>query len=435
MIKSLREIFSYLFLSIALSLNPFYAVENSEKKGIDTDDKKIEPKVKNTEPVPVADRVLNLTLDSALQLVLDNNLTLRNAKYDVLMTDTDFMTYLQKYSIRLNADGSYLDQQVPVSGMASSFGGDKATQFDVSVSLSKIFSTGTMLSVGVKENLYDQNDKAIFGLKPTEDPAFHKPSLFLSVQQDLLKNAFGIGDQKNIEILKNVTEMKRDAYIFQLSGLIVSSLVDYWQVVIQENALKNSHMGLDATVQIRDIIGRNAAYGLTDTFELNQYQALVAAAKSRLVLNEFQRDQAMRKLLRTINMPSGTKIQGVTELTEKLPEMDLKKSIEVAFQKRTDYKNALRDIEISDLNLSLANNNALPSMTAFFNISTLGQSDILSTAFADSLTTKYPTWRVGLSISYPLFDSAVKTSLRNAEYKVQQSQIKLAQLRKKWKTR
>jgi len=437
MIKSLRQwIVSFALAACAAAMvGPFslYAqqvVENARQEEPGTQGKKNQPVEKTAEPAGESASVLNLTLDSALKMVLDNNLTLRSAKYDVLMTDTDFMTYLQKYSIRLNADGSYLDQSVPVSGMASTFGGDKSTQLDASLSLSKIFSTGTMVSVGIRENLYDQNDKAIFGLKPAEDPAYHKPSLFLSIQQDLLKNMFGVGDRNNLKILKNLTEMKRDAYIFQLSGLIVSSLIDYWQVVIQENALKNSQKGYDATVQIRDIVGRNAAYGLTDSFELNQYQSLVAAAKSRLSLSEFQRDQAMRKLLRTLNMPANTKIQGVTELTEKLPDLDLKQSIETAFKKRVDYKNALRDVEISDLNLALANNNALPSMTAFFNLSTLGQSDVFSTAFGDSLTTKYPTWRVGLSISYPLFDSGIKTSVRNAEYKVEQSQIKLAQLRK-----
>ena len=412
-------------LLLALSgINGFiYSAENTKNN-------KTMPENTTPETGNSSETHLNLTLESAIQLVLNNNLTLKSAKYDVLMSDSDFMTYLQKYSIRLNADGSYLNQQVPLSGMASSFGGDKSLQYDAGISLSKIFSTGTMLSLGIKENLYDQNDKVIKGLKSTEDPAYHKPSLFVSIQQEFLKNAFGMADRKNMEILKNITEIKKDNYIYQLSVLIVSALVDYWQLIIQESALKNHHLGLNATEQIRDIVGRNAAYGLTDSFELNQYQAMVAAAKSRLALGKFHRNQAMRKLLRTINMPADTKIQGVTELTEKLPDLDLQKSIDLAFKKRNDYKNALRDMEISELNQAIANNNSLPSLTGFFTISTMGQSDVLSSAFGDVFSAKYPTWKAGITISYPLWDKGIKTSIRNADYKVQQSRIRLAQLRK-----
>lgn len=373
---------------------------------------------------------VTLTLDKAIQMVLYNNLTLRSAKYDVMMSDTDLRNYLQKYSIRLNADASYFDQKVPISGMMSAFGGDKSYEFDADVGISKLFSTGTMLSAGVKESLYDQNDKAIPGFKPLADPAYNKPSFFISLQQDLLKNAFGFGDQKNLSMLKNLTEMRRDNYIFQLSGLIVSSLIDYWQVIIQENALKNSQKALDATVQVRDIVARNASYGLTESFDLNQYESLVAAAKSRLELSEFQKNQAMRKLLRTINMPADTKIQGITELSEILPEMNLNKSLEVAYEKRTDYKNSVRDIEVSELNLSIAENNALPSVTAFFSLSTASQSNVFSTAFADSFSLNFPTWKTGVSISYPLWDEGVKAAVRNADYRLQQSRIRLDQLKK-----
>ncbi|MDH4200144.1 MAG: TolC family protein [Spirochaetia bacterium] len=410
------------FLTLVMSLSFIGTAFAQSAEGNNVEKKSVEnPKVA---------KAVTLTLDKAIQMVLHNNLTLRSAKFDVLMSDTDFRSYMQKYSIRLGADGSYVDQTVPASGMVSVFGGDKTTQFDAGLSISKLFSTGTMLSAGIKEALYDQNDKAIPGFKATVDPAYNKPSLYVTVQQDLLKNAFGIADQKNMAILKNLTEMKRDNYIYQLSGLIVSALIDYWQVIIQENALKNSKKAMDATAQIRDIVARNAQYGLTETFEVNQYEALVAGAKSREDLTAFQRDQAIRKLLRTINMPEGTKIEGVTELSEDLPPMDLKKSLEAAYEKRTDYKNALRDIEVSELNLSLANHNALPSLTAFFTLSTASQSDVFSTAFSDALSLNYPTWKAGVSMSYPLWDQGIKTAIRNADYRLQQSKIHLEQLKK-----
>jgi outer membrane protein TolC len=374
--------------------------------------------------------LVTLTLDSAINMVIHKNLTLQSAKYDLLMTDTDLQNYLQKYSIRLNAEASYVDQKAPASGLSASFGGNESTQFDTTLSISKLFSTGTMISAGITESLYDQNDLAIPNIKPEEDPAYHKPSLFFSIQQEFLKNAFGYADRKNLEMLKNSAVIRKEALLFQLSGLIVSALVDYWQVIIEENGLKNSKKAFDATVEIRDIIGRNTKFGLADSFELNQYESLVAASKSRLALSQFQRDVAYQKLLRTINLPAETKIQGVTELDNLLPKMDLEAAIETAFKKRTDYQNLLREIEINELNAALANHNALPSLNAFFTLSTMGQSDEFGTATEDTFAFDYPTWKVGFKVSYPLFDTGVKTAIRNAEYKLEQSKIKLEDLRK-----
>lgn len=418
------------YVFVLFAFGALYADPNSPPKQTSATKKENKQANKKENQGPL---VLELSLDKAIQLVLHNNLTLRSAKFDVLMSDTDYRMYLQKYSLRINADGSYMYQKNPVSGMTSAFGGDITTQSSFNISVSKIFSTGTLLSAGISESLFDQNDKAIFGIKAKEDPAYHKPSLFLSVQQELLKNFIGVNDRRNLKALKTMTEMKKEAYIFQLSGLIVSTLIDYWQVIIEEYAVKNAGKAYDSTVQIRDIIARNAAYGLTDSFEVNQYQALVAAAQSRRQLTEFQKDQAMRKLLRSINMPPDTKIKGITELTEKLPAMDLEESIKTAFENRVDYKNALREKEVNELNLAIAQNNALPSITAFLSLTTMGQSDVFSTAFADSLSTKFPTWNAGFRISYPLFDEGLKTAVRNADFRLEQSKIKLEQLTKEIK--
>ncbi|MDH5716695.1 MAG: TolC family protein [Spirochaetia bacterium] len=387
---------------------------------------------KNEETITVAGYKLNLK--EALNLVLKNNLTLRSAKYDVIMSDTAHEVFQKKYTPTVNAETSYQSQKLPVSG-STTFSGDEFYQWQVSASIAKLFSTGTMVSAGIKEVLADSNDPE-FGMPGTgfykpADPALHKPSLFITVQQELLKNSFGYSDQKMAEILYNRSKIQREALINQLSALVVSALIDYWQVSIQKSALENAENQYNSTKNIRDIIAKNIKLGLAEKFDLNQYNSLTASSESRVFLARQQLKEAERKLLRTINLPPETKISGVTNLTDELPQnLDSEDTLKKAFEKRVDFKNSLSTIETSKLELSMYENNALPSLNASFSATTNGQNESFNTAFGDAAAAEYPAWQASVKLSYPIWDKEIKTNLRNAELKLKQSLIKHEDLQK-----
>lgn len=373
---------------------------------------------------------LQLSLEQAIRLVLHRNLKLRSASYDVKMSDTEYLDYMGRFAIQLSAETLYSDQKAPASGLSSSFGGSESNQFDATVSISKLFSTGTLVSGGLTESLYDQNDQAIPGFKDYTDPAFHKPVLFFSIQQELLRNVFGYGDRQNLKILEGMSKIQRRQIIDQLSGLVVNTLVQYWQVLIEKSAVKNAELELKSTRQIRNIVAKNVRIGLAEEFDLNQYEALVAAAKSKLALARHNHSAAVRDLLRLINMPADTKIEGVTELSDHLPELNYEEARKSAFEKRVDYRNALEQVEIAQWNIDLARNMALPSVTANFSISAMGQSDVVSTALDEVLSFQYPAWSAGVKVSVPLGDTSSEARIRNAEYKLAQAKIRLEELKK-----
>ncbi|MDH5720606.1 MAG: TolC family protein [Spirochaetia bacterium] len=373
-----------------------------------------------------------LDIKEAIKLVLQNNLNLRAAKYDVIMSDTAPEAYQKKYAPVLEAEAGYQKQKMPASGNTV-FSGDTFFQWQISTSISKLFSTGTMVSAGIKENWADSNDEEFgdpaMGFYKPEDPALHKPSLFFSIRQELLKNSFGYSEQKMREILENRAEMQKEALLSQLATLVVGALVDYWQVSIQKSALKNARLQLESTKNIRNIITRNSRLGLAEKFDLNQYNSLVSAAESRVFLAEQMHKEALRKLLRTVNLPPETEISGVTNLTYTLPDiLSIENSLEAAYKKRADYKNAEREIQTAKLEQAMHENNALPSVSANFSISTAGQDEDFSSAIGSSLKAEYPAWQASLKMSYPLWDKELKTNSRNAALKLKQSKIRHEQL-------
>ncbi len=130
---------------------------------------------------------INLTIEKAIDLVLRKNLVLRSAKYDIVMSDTQYQAFQKKYSPNVTLDAGYMKQELPPTAL-SEITGTKQFQYDTSAALSKLFPSGTHISAGVREVYYDANDKQLLPNTPA-DPAYHKPSLFVNMQQELLKNS------------------------------------------------------------------------------------------------------------------------------------------------------------------------------------------------------------------------------------------------------
>lgn len=379
-----------------------------------------------TATITIAGHVI--TLERAIDLVLRNNLTLQSAKYNVIMSDSDFERFNGKFAPSLNLEGGYANQKSPPTSM-SAFTGDRQYQYDATASISKLFSSGTTISAGVKEVFFDANDPGIPAFGVQKEPGYHKPSLFVSLQQELLRNAFGRGDRLQKEMLNSAAQMQRAAIINELSGLVVSTLVDYWTITVQKSAVENARLELDSARQVRDIIARNARYGLGELYDLNQYNALVASSEARLEAATQRHREAVRKLVRTMNMPADTKVEGVTDLVDVLPALDEDAAVKTAFEKRVDYRNARLILENADRELGYHKNNALPSLVLSMGLNTLGQDENYSPAMRDTASAKYPSWEARAKLTYPLDDRELRVNLRNAELKRRQAGIDLEKTR------
>lgn len=378
-----------------------------------------------------------ISLNQAIELVIRNSPTLQSARYDVLMSDSNYNQFMKKFGLNLSTGFNYNYGRYEMSEYAAMATGDKRWQWSIDASLAKIFESGTTLAIGVKELMVDTNDQNHTTVVPygnnaiavpvSSTPAMHKPVIFFRVEQELLKNAFGMNDRKTKKMLKNATQMQHEALIYQLSALVVSTLADYWSVTINQEALKNSQKEYDNTVQVRNIIARNLRVGLAESYELNQYNALVSAGEMKLDLRRQRLNDSVRKLIRTINLPADTKVEGVTSLITTPVKIDLDKSIETAYAQRTDYTNLQKQLENALMQKDIARNNSWPSLKASLNVTGQGVDKNSGKAFGETFNGKYPIVDLELRLTYPLWDLAVKNDLRNADYKVKQLRIQVEQ--------
>lgn len=111
---------------------------------------------------------------------------------------------------------------------------------------------------------------------------------------------------------------------------------------------------------------------------------------------------ATRKLLRTVNMPVDTKIEGITNLVDKLPIWTLTQHSRPQWKSASILKNAKTELEIAELQSDLYDNQAMPSLNAYFNLVQGTNQFIQFPGFAAAGALQSPQWQVGVKATYPL---------------------------------
>ncbi len=104
-----------------------------------------------------------LTLEEIIDRVLQENLTLQAAKFDIVMTNSESMKFDGKYGTTANLEGVYSRSKIPDKAV-NPFTGQKSYSYSATASLSKMFSTATTAAAGVSELFYDSNDQSVPGL-------------------------------------------------------------------------------------------------------------------------------------------------------------------------------------------------------------------------------------------------------------------------------
>ncbi len=372
-----------------------------------------------------------ITLGRAIELVLEQNRDTLTGAYDVAMTDSLYRKYQAKYSPNLSLEGAVKNQENP-PGTAVLYGTEKRT-WDLGASIAKMFETGTTVAAGVKHE-YAKTEYIPININGTPIAfglsEYHMPVVFASVKQELLKNSFGFSERREQEILKNQGKMQRDAIIYQLAGLVVGVVVDYWTLVIDSAALENAELQLRETRRVRNIMAANVRIGLAESFDLNYYNTLVANSEARAASARQKYRDTLRNLLQTLNLDPTIRLTGKALLSGRPEQVDLSASLKAAYAKRTDYNNALISLENAKMALSIYRNDALPSVTAEVNVSSLGMDKSMGTAYSDTGKASYPTWEAKVGVTYPLNDTNQKTNERNARFQVKQAEIQVDKYRR-----
>ena len=355
-----------------------------------------------------------VTLAQAIKIAIDQNQDILMGKYDVAMTDSDAERYKTKYSPYLSAEAGLGAYKYP--GMTQQTTGEKKRSADFSASIAKMFSSGTTVAAGIQKT-YSNTKWNTPGIPKKS----YNPVIFATVQQELLKNGFGYTDRKEQQLLDNAAIMQRDAIIYNLSLVVVGVIVDYWDVIVNKTQMDNARLMLQETRRVRDIISANVRLGLAERFELNLWNSLVASSEAMLSNSEQEHRDSLRKFMRLVNLDETITMQEKAVFSAALPEINEEEALKTAYEKRVDYKNALKAMENSKLILKIAESNALPSLTGEITVASMDYNSELGKSYSNTITGENPSIEARIKMTYPLNNKDQKINERNARWGVEQS--------------
>lgn len=188
--------------------------------------------------------------------------------------------------------------------------------------------------------------------------------------------------------------------------------------------------------------------GQSPQIDIIQAEAEVASRQEQLIVASAQIETAediLRSIILDPERPDywQVKLQPTQTIMLEPREINVDASVKNALESRLDLIAQRRNLEIAGLNVELGRNNTLPSVdfNASYEAQGTGGTQFVygsgfpppvvsrtdrsfGSALGDTFTNAYPTWTVGVSVSYPLGTSAADAAY--AQARVQQRQQELS---------
>jgi outer membrane protein TolC len=374
-----------------------------------------------------------LTIEQAIQLVLERNQDLLDTRLDATTSDSAFRKFQSRYDVQLGANGGYQFQDYP-DALYSKYGKD-ATTYDSTISASKVFSTGTTVSAGVTEQYVNTS---VTPIPPGNNrwaggyPDSYNPSMFVKIQQEILKNSFGYSERAQEKILNSSAKIQKNSVSARISSLVAGALTDIWTVSLKKVARDNAEVSLRETKRVRDVIAANARLGISETYDLNFWNAQYAVAEAKSASADQAYRDSVRKLFRTLNYEVTGDLPDmgdISVLSDTYSDVDIEASLKTAYAKRADYLNAKITLDSAKTQLDIYKNDALPSLTLSGSYSSLSVEQTMGKAHSKAASLDTPVYGARFTLTYPLGDSTQATNERDSKINVRQTELRLEKSR------
>jgi outer membrane protein TolC len=239
---------------------------------------------------------------------------------------------------------------------------------------------------------------------------------------------------------------------------VIADLDLQQRVVATEATVRGAYLGLIAAIEGRKVAQQNmdvaeqslrnsrarVAVGQSPQIDIITTEASVETFRDSLLqadANIGTREDMLRSLILD---PARTDYWEVhlspTDTIEVTPrEIDEPAAIRAALANRLDMVSLKRSMEITDLNLSVAQNATRPSLDLNVNYAASGSGGTqllngaasvrgFGTVLGDAFGGAYPSWTFGATFGYPLGRSSAQASLAQGQIQKQQQQLQLRQL-------
>jgi outer membrane protein TolC len=228
----------------------------------------------------------------------------------------------------------------------------------------------------------------------------------LTIVQPLLR---GFGTNVNLAELR-IARLNHQVQVLEWKDRISTSvqgvMAAYIDMAYALQLMRSREDAVAAGQRLVDLYTRRVELGFNSPIDIRQAEAAVSLDRERLIIakNTFlERQFGLKRLIIAQYQVNDPRIY-VPQVMPRIPEPELNRVrwLQLAFERRFEYQQALLNADEQNVRLSVARNGLLPQLdlVASYGLNGLGTS--IGESIDQGADGRTPTWSVGVNFSVPL---------------------------------
>jgi len=363
-----------------------------------------------------------VSLDECVRFSVNNSFEVKLAKLDYYIAETDLMYVEAVFDAFLYGKATYTrDKRKELSIFAP----DDDIIAEYSAGISKTLPTGTELNLKAEDTRL-WNDYP--GTSYVRSNPSHTAQWKLDIEQPIGKNTFGFVDRKTITVTKLAIENADLVMKDKIEEVIARTEKAYWELVLRKKALEIFSDMLEKAEKLYEADEKRFDVGLIESVDLLNSEATVATSKADVLIAENERKRAEEDLKLIMNLDEEHSVRPAEKLEARLIERDLAYCLKEAFQKRRDYHEKKRDVDISGLNLRIKDNMLWPEIDLVGSMAINGISGNFATAAGETTLAENAYYYGGIEFSIPIENREARSEFIKAKYEKEDAIVKLKEV-------
>ena len=352
-------------------------------------------------------KLLHLSLQEAILLALRYNPNVQNKKIDRIMEKFNLRVAENNFELQYALTGSSTLSHTRAWGTTTS-----NQSYTLSPNIKWLSKKGTQYSATVNNNY---------------DGVSYHPQLQLDIKQPLLRGADPIVVQQGLLNTQDNEKINKLSLQQQIMSTITTVIQNYRAVIENNNNIKIQQQSLkDARKTYWDNQEKIKAGTLERTANIQQnYQ--IESLKLSLLSAQNSREEAIGTLLQTIGLEPSLQINipnNVSVSEPKIPKLHA--TLNYALHHNISYLNALINYKIAKRSLHVALDSAKWQLDADAQATVGTNSGDSSDRRFSTLFNRHNRQSVGLNLSIPIDNYAIKQQIIDAKLQLEQDRISLA---------
>jgi outer membrane protein TolC len=422
-----------IVLLLIVALLPAGVLYGQEEMQQDAVGQEIELPSAGDAPLAMGERVLQLTLEDAIQLALQNSLAIERERFGPLIALTDIDRAKVEFDPKVGAEVNVSETQNLRTSQSPIFVPILDSRSTLSAYLRHIIVTGGNYELRFVTARSDQSpDNAGFGQR-IHNPLFEN-SLELTFTHPVLRN-FGISVNKapirQAEIREQIAEQN---VVQAILDTVFAVHRGYWELVfrIQDLAAKRESQQL-----AEDFLAENTVrveLGTLAPIELVQAETQVKTRQGDVIVAEAAVRDADDQLKAVLNIPESMGSWGVRLQPTDIPSIApvstaaVEEQVDIALQQRPDYLSSQLDIRIREISRDEARNQSLPRLDVIGTGRLNANEGDLGDTFSALPDGDGYQWAVGLQMEITLGSRAKRVLIDKRQLELRQARIGQRQL-------